>query len=381
MERWIAAAGLIIGLPIAGIGCSDSQAAPAPAHAHKAEASPRPALAPPDPNPPAGNPPALEPSGKSVSPPSPPAPVTLVISAVGDCTLGTDYRVVGAPGTFHREMDAVGNDYKYPFSGVLSVLAADDLTIANLETTLSSATSRVEAPFVFAGKPEYAEILREGSVEVVSVANNHSHDLGPRGHADTLRALEEHGVGYFGYGHIDRRIIKGIEVVNLGYTGGRSTIRDAMARAVRENKRPENLVIVSFHWGIEGINQPIDEQKILGKAAIDAGADLVLGHHPHVLQGIASHKGRKIVYSLGNFVFGGHSNPADKDAMIYQALFTKKDGKVEPAGERIVPVRISTVTDRNDYRPVLLEGADKDRVLARVAKFTEALVPRDAPAR
>jgi len=364
MQRWIASACLIIGLPLAAIGCSDSQAAPAQAIA------PRPVEA--DPAPRAQIPPPLEPSAAVATPP---APVTLVISAVGDCTLGTDYRVVGAPGTFHREMDAVGEDYKYPFSGVLPELAADDLTIANLETTLSSATSRIEAPFVFAGKPEYAQILKEGSVEVVSVANNHSHDLGQRGHADTLSALQKHGVGYFGYGHIDRRVIKGIEVVNLGYTGGRSTIKNAMARAVKENKRADNLVIVSFHWGIEGINQPIDEQKVLGKAAIDAGADLVLGHHPHVLQGIASHKGRKIVYSLGNFVFGGHSNPADKDSMIYQALFTKKDGKVEPAGERILPVRISTATERNDYRPVLLEGADKDRVLARVAKFTEALSP------
>jgi poly-gamma-glutamate synthesis protein (capsule biosynthesis protein) len=363
MQRWIAC--LLGALPLAGSGCSDSQAAPAQ------EAPPR-SIVEAVPEVPRAQ--ARAPAEPEVI--APPAPVTLVISAVGDCTLGTDYRVTRAPGTFHREMDAVGNDFKYPFSGVFEVLAADDLTIANLETTLSSATSRIEAPFVFAGKPEYAKILKEGSVEVVSVANNHSHDLGQKGHADTLRALEEHGVGYFGYSHIDRRVIKGIEVVNLGYTGGRSTIRDAMARVVKVNKRDDNIVIVSFHWGIEGINQPIDEQKILGKAAVDAGADLVLGHHPHVLQGIDTYKGRQIVYSLGNFVFGGHSNPADKDSMIYQALFTRKDGKVEPAGARILPVRISTATDRNDYRPVLLEGADRDRVLARVAAFSEALRPK-----
>ncbi|HZF48053.1 MAG TPA: CapA family protein [Polyangiaceae bacterium] len=365
MERWIA--WILFGLPLAGLGCKDSQAAPA----QEVSPPPRAVEAPKVPEEQAENAAPEEPAPANSAPP---APVTLVISAVGDCTLGTDYRVVRAPGTFHKEMDAVGNDFKYPFSGVIEVLEEDDLTIANLETTLSSATSWIEAPFVFSGKPEWAQILKEGSVEVVSVANNHSHDLGPRGHADTLRALEEHGVGYFGYGHVDRRVIKGIEIVNLGYTGGRSTIRDAVARAVRENKRADNLVIVSFHWGIEGINQPIDEQKILGKAAVDAGADLVLGHHPHVLQGIHRYKGREIVYSLGNFVFGGHGNPADKDSMIYQALFTKKDGKVEPAGTRILPVRISTVTERNDYRPVLLEGADKDRVLGRVAKYSEALL-------
>lgn len=362
MERSIATACLLLLAPVAGPACSDSQAAPALDIAPPASAAARP----------------IE-TAIDVAPPSPAAPAVaqspfpIVISAVGDCTLGTDYRVAGAPGTFHREMDAVGNDYKYPFSGVLEVLGKDDLTIANLETTLSSATSRVEAPFVFAGKPEYARILKEGSVEVVSVANNHSHDLGHKGHTDTLSALAEHGVGYFGYGHVDRRHIKGVEIVNLGYTGGRSTIRASMARTVKSHKKDDNVVIVSFHWGIEGINVPIDEQKILGRAAIDAGADLVLGHHPHVLQGIESYKGKRIVYSLGNFVFGGHSNPADKDAMIYQALFTLNGGKVEPSGERIIPVRISTATDRNDYRPVLLEGADKERVLGRVAKYSEPL--------
>jgi poly-gamma-glutamate capsule biosynthesis protein CapA/YwtB (metallophosphatase superfamily) len=373
MERGIATACLLLLAPVAGLACSDSQAAPAPTQ----KVAP-PALPAEVPAPPAER--ALEvappPSAPAVAAPAvvaPPAP--LVISAVGDCTLGTDYRVAGAPGTFNKELEAVGNDYKYPFSGVIEVLGSDDLTIANLETTLSAATSRIEAPFVFAGKPEYARILKEGSVEVVSVANNHSHDLGQRGHTDTLSALEEHGIGYFGYGHVDRREIKGIEVVNLGYTGGRSIIRASMARAVKEHKRDDNLVIVSFHWGIEGINVPIDEQKTLGRAAIDAGADLVLGHHPHVLQGIESYKGRQIVYSLGNFVFGGHSNPADKDAMIYQALFTLNNGKVEPAGARILPVRISTVTDRNDYRPVLLEGADKERVLGRLAKYSEPLNP------
>jgi poly-gamma-glutamate synthesis protein (capsule biosynthesis protein) len=305
---------------------------------------------------------------------------TIVISAVGDCTLGNDYRVTRAPGTFNHEMEAVGNDYRYPFSGVLDVLGRDDLTIANLETTLTTATTAIEARFVFAGKPEYARILKEGSVEAVNVANNHSYDLGVKGFEQTLGALREHGVAFFGNGHIDRRVIKGIEVVNLGYTGGRTLIRPDMVAKVKASKRPENLVIVSFHWGVEGINQPIDEQKHLGRAAIDAGADLVLGHHPHVLQGIEERNGRQIVYSLGNFVFGGHSNPTDKDSMIYQALFTLKEGRVEPAGTRILPVRISSVTDRNDYRPVLLEGAERERVLGRVEQFSAALLPKTARA-
>jgi hypothetical protein len=230
MERWIA--WILFGLPLAGLGCKDSQAAPA----QEVSPPPRAVEAPKVPEEQAENAAPEEPAPAESAPP---APVTLVISAVGDCTLGTDYRVVRAPGTFHKEMDAVGNDFKYPFSGVIEVLEEDDLTIANLETTLSSATSWIEAPFVFSGQARVGADPQGGQRRGRERGNNHSHDLGPRGHADTLRALEEHGVGYFGYGHVDRRVIKGIEIVNLGYTGGRSTIRDAVARAVRENKRAD----------------------------------------------------------------------------------------------------------------------------------------------
>jgi poly-gamma-glutamate synthesis protein (capsule biosynthesis protein) len=178
---------------------------------------------------------------------------------------------------------------------------------------------------------------------------------------------------------VDRRTVKGIEVINLGFIGGRSSIKNALVRSVEEHKEPENLVIVSFHWGVEGLNRPIDEQIQLGRAAVDAGADLVLGHHPHVLQGIETYKGKHIVYSLGNFVFGGHSNPADKDSIIYQATFALKEGRVEPAGSTIIPVRISSVTDRNDYRPVILEGGERERVLTRLDQYAGFIKPPKAP--
>lgn len=311
--------------------------------------------------------------------PAPPAP--LVISAVGDCTLGSDVRAPNAPGTFNHLIELNNNDYTYPFSGVISVLSADDLSIANLETTLSTAKHYAEAPFVFAGKPEYAAILRLGSIEVVNVANNHSYDLGQAGFDQTLQSLESERIGYFGNGHIDRRTIKGIEVINLGFTGGRSSIGAPMKRAITAEKKNDNLVFVSFHWGVEGSNVPIAEQRELGRAAIDAGADWVIGHHPHVLQGIEYYKGNPIVYSLGNFVFGGNSNPADKDSMIVQAVFQKnpETGKVERQELRILPVRISTAPDKNDYRPVLLSGADQARVLERVALYSEKLLPSPQP--
>lgn len=311
----------------------------------------------------------------------PPEAPRVLISAVGDCTLGTDYRAPRAPGTFNMQMELAGNDYEYPFSGVREVLGADDLTLANLETTLTTAKTPIEAPFVFSGKPEYAAILRLGSVEAVNVANNHSFDFGQIGFDDTLKALQSEGIGYFGNGYVDRRVIKGIEIVNVGYTGGRFSIGAAMKRVIAAEKKPDNVVIASFHWGVEGLNVPIAEQEQLGRAAIDAGADWVIGHHPHVLQGIEYYKGNPIVYSLGNFVFGGNSHPSDTDSMIVQAVFRKNQGtgRMEREELRVIPVRITTAAGKNDYRPVLLDGADKERVLERVKRYSEKLGPSIQP--
>ncbi len=313
--------------------------------------------------------------GAGDAPAAGPTTPTLTLSAVGDCTLGSDYRVTGAEGTFHFAMDAWKNDASVPFSGVASVLAADDLTIANLETPLSRAKPAVGNTFVFNGKPEYAEILAKGSVELVNLANNHTGDFGPAGAKQTIEAVENAGVGSFGNGRVDKRVVKGIEVVNIGYLGGGKGTRAKVVKDVEKHKRPDNLVIVSFHWGVEGLNVPTDDQRTMARAVIDAGANLVLGHHPHVLQGIEKYKDRHIVYSLANFVFGGHSNPADKDSMIYQEVFALEGGTVVSKENRVLPVRISSVTTHNDFRPVLLEGADRERVLARVKDYSDKLAP------
>ncbi|MFO0585887.1 MAG: CapA family protein [Polyangiaceae bacterium] len=307
---------------------------------------------------------------------APPVDGTLTLSAVGDCTLGSDYRVTGAEGTFDEAVNQAGGDLSAPFAGVVSVLSKDDLTIANLEGPLSHAKPSVDHTFVFNGKPEYAEALAKGSVEMVNLANNHAGDFGTDGMKQTILAVDKAGVGSFGNGRIDVRTVKGIEVVNIGYLGGGDGVEKRVVKDVKKHKRPDNLVIVTFHWGVEGSNVPIDDQTRLGHAVVDAGADLVLGHHPHVIQGIETYKGRHIVYSLGNFVFGGNSNPADKDSMIYQEVFAKEGGAVVSKENRVIPVSISSVSTRNDFHPVLLEGAAKERVLGRVREYSDKLVPQ-----
>lgn len=298
---------------------------------------------------------------------------SLLLSAVGDCTLGDAAGSERAPGSFHKTHLDHGEDMARPFSGVAEILGKDDLTIANLETTLTTAPQRTNVPFAFRGKPEFAQMLVKGSVDIVNLANNHTADCGFPGTKGTVESLEAAGVGHFGLGVVDKRTIKGIEVVNLGYTGGRDEIADDVAKAIRKEKRADNLVIVSFHWGIEGEHASNGVQIKLGHTAIDAGADLVLGHHPHVLQGVEEYKGKRIVYSLGNFVFGGNAQPDELDSMIFQARFEKKDGVVQASGYEVIPVLISSDRVQNDFRPVLAVGAEATRIKDAVGRWSQAV--------
>jgi poly-gamma-glutamate synthesis protein (capsule biosynthesis protein) len=314
---------------------------------------------------------------------TPEKPARIVVSVVGDCTLGGPYDALDSPGSLAAELAAHGGDMSWFFGGVKSVLAADDLTIANLETTLPSpAASPIAGKPRFKGRPEYVEMLLDGSVELVNVANNHSHDFGERGYHDTIDAVRAASIGVAGNGIVDKRVVKGVTITNLGFTAGDAGSIETIVKAVRAERRPGELLFVSFHWGNEGFNAPNDVQMKLGPAAIDAGADLVIGTHPHVLQGIESYKGRHIVYSLANFVFGGHSHPEDMDSMIVQEVFEARPGGPVPVETRVVPVRVSSVSDRNDFRPTLLEGDEAARVRARVDAYSAAVAKsrgRSAP--
>lgn len=313
----------------------------------------------------------------SAAPAAPAAPKTILLSAVGDCTLAAEVGMINTPGTFPREYEDHGRDPAWFFSSVQAILARDDLTIANLETTLTTAREpALPGRPRFRGKPEYAAILPAGSVELVNFANNHSHDFGQSGYDETVQVVRAAGVGVSGDDLVDTRTIKGVEVVNLGFTGGDEVILPRVVKRIKALKTATNLVIVSFHWGAEDSYDPNLVQLLLGHAAVDAGADLVIGTHPHVLQGIETYKGRHILYSLGNFVFGGHGNPADMDSIIYQEAFIEQDGRMGPGEMTLFPVRISSVTTHNDYRPVLLTGEERERVLARVKKMSEALPSR-----
>jgi poly-gamma-glutamate synthesis protein (capsule biosynthesis protein) len=262
------------------------------------------------------------------------------ISFIGDCTIGCDVRWP----VFDRYAEQYG--YGYFFSGVKSILAADDYTVANLETTIIDSGIPIEKQFRFRGKPEYLAILKEGSVECVTIANNHTWDYGDSGYAQTGRNLTRYGIDYFGYDKILTKEIKGLRFAFIGQS---FSLQDSILSRIRALRDSVDFIVAVVHWGNEREYQPDKKQKAMGHALIDAGADLVVGHHPHVLQPIEKYRGRYIAYSLGNFVFGGNVNPRDKRTAILQVFFTRNEF---PAVKQI-PCRISSIDTANDFRPVL----------------------------
>jgi hypothetical protein len=303
------------------------------------------------------------PEPSTVAPAKPP-PVAITISAVGDCTFGGGIENGIDITAFDQMMVRHKDNQTYPFSGVLDFFRNDDLTIVNLEGTLTTSTEPIpEGKFHFRGKPEYARILKESSVEIANVANNHMGDFGVRGQEDTRRALIAAGVGASGNGLVDRRTIRGIEVINVGFTGIHMT-RSKVKTSIETFKKPDNLVIASFHWGMEGTHEVIDIQRDFGRLAIDAGADVVLGHHPHVVQAMETYQGKHIVHSLGNFVFGANTNPQKLESMIYRETFILQDGRMMPSSFDIIPVLICARLPCTEFRPEPLEGNAKLKFLA-----------------
>ena len=301
--------------------------------------------------------------------------VSFTISAVGDCTFGTDENFA-YEGSMPAKYDEVG-DFNYFFENVKSVFEEDDLTIVNFEGTLTDSTIREDKQFAFKADKSYAEILTDGFVEAANLANNHSKDYGEQSYNDTMDALDEAGITNFGYDRVAIKKVKGIKVGLVGtyVLADGLGVKDSMEKNIQDLKdEGAQVIIASFHWGEEKAEYPNDVQVELAHAAIDAGADLVLGHHPHVLQGIEQYKGKNIVYSLGNFCFGGNMYPSDIDTMIFRQTFTLKGGKLQEDNvTNIIPCSISSVEDYNNYQPTPAAGEKETEILNKITQRSQGL--------
>lgn len=301
-------------------------------------------------------------------------PVSITISAVGDCTLGTDENFDYST-SFNAAYEAKGKDYF--LQNVRPIFEADDLTIANAEGTFTYSENRQDKLYAFKSSPEYAQIFTAGSVEAVTLANNHSHDYGSESFEDTKTSLDMAGISHFGYDDTAMLDIKGVQVGLVGiyelndHLGCSGQLKTNIEKLKTEGA---DVIIAVFHWGNEKEIVPDSNQTQLGHMAVDLGADLVIGHHPHVLQGIEKYNGKYIVYSLGNFCFGGNSYPSDMDSMIFQQTFT-----IDSQGVRIddqinvIPCSISSDAYCNNYQPTVAEGSEAARILAKIHERSQML--------
>ena len=277
--------------------------------------------------------------------------VSIALTFGGDCTFGRD-KSFSYQNSFDQMYDQKGAAY---FFSNLKDFHNDDLTMVNFEGTLTDSTAARDKQFVFKGRKEYAKILTAGSIDVVTVANNHSMDYGKQGFRDTINNLAPY-VTISGYERLPVVTVKGVKVgfaSNNGWAFDNTQKKFITESIQKLREQGAEIIIFNYHWGIEREYRSNATQRAIAHYCIDNGADLVIGHHPHVKQEVETYKGKQIAYSLGNLCFGGNRNPSDKNCLIFRQNFTVDldQRTIVSAGYQALPYKISSVDYRNDYRP------------------------------
>jgi len=304
----------------------------------------------------------------------------------GDVTLGSEEYLWDKP--FSLVSYAREHGYDYFLRNVEPLFEADDLTIVNLEGVLSNSAENenTEKTYRFRGPTDFAKILTEGSVEMVSLANNHTLDYGESGYVDTCSVLDEAGILRFCGGQVAVTEIRGVKLafIGLSYTqdceAERIWLQNEIARL--KEKTDVHAVIFTYHGGTEYSEVRSEKQEDIARLAVDAGADLVVMHHPHVVQGLDVRRNRTILYSLGNFCFGGNKNVRAMESLVAVAELTfSPEGEYLGQQVTLYPAHISGTQPRSNYQPQLVMGSDARRVMRRVQADSKLdLVPFDEDA-
>lgn len=303
----------------------------------------------------------------------------IVINAVGDIMLA------GRGATTYAQQG-----YGYPFAATAATLKNGDLAIANLEAPITRRGREFTAKrFRFRGSPAIAPALRQAGFTVLTLANNHMLDFGAEGLRETISHLDRHGILHTGAGadlaaarQEALLTVKGKRIAFLAYsltlpkefyaTGERAGTAPGYAAYYQADiaraRAAADYVVVSFHWGEEMATAPKPYQVTAAHRAIDAGADLVLGHHPHVLQGIERYRNGVILYSLGNFAFDSLSPGADRSVI---ARITLADGVKEV---ELIPLNVLNREVR--FQPQLLAGRRGKAVAEHVERLSRELGTR-----
>lgn len=288
-----------------------------------------------------------------------------VLTFAGDCTFGSNPVNRYALSSFEN---TIGDNWAYPFANVLSYFENDDCTLVNFEGTLTNTNRMLDKAFNFKGPPEYVNILTENSVEAVSLANNHAMDYAQEGYDNTIATLENAGVFY---AETNKSTVftteSGLTIGIYGTVYYSMDDEDMVAEITAMKEAGVDVIIYAPHWGAEDYYKPNNIQVDSGHAAIDAGAHIVWGSHPHVLQPIEEYNDGIIYYSMANFSFGGNIYPPDYDTvLIQQEVVRHPDGMVTLGETTIVPCSVTSEKGHNNFQPT--PCPEEDEQYARVMK-------------
>lgn len=295
----------------------------------------------------------------------------IVFTFGGDCVLGSDRPDRKKSHSFDKVIAEKGR--AWPLRNLRNLFEEDDLTLVNLEGVLQDSEKGFKKRLHnFRGDPSYTEILTCSSVEAVNVANNHHVDYTRSGKQSTIAALEKAGLRYSGYGHLD---IFEKDGVKIGFAGIRETTFRQKPKQMEEDiaaliDRGCHYIVYSAHFGKEYDPRHNVLQSSIARRAIDLGADMVVGTHTHVVQGVEYYRGKPIFYGLGNLVFGGNLDLTEFDATLLRAELNVENGVLKPVAWQLYPVLTSGARPQNDFSPILAEGEDKARILRKVQDDT-----------
>lgn len=256
---------------------------------------------------------------------------------------------------------SVLKDFKWPYLKTAEELKNADITLINLESPLIGNCPLTNEGMIFCGDAGNIEGLTYAGVDIVNLANNHMANFGPKGIESSIDLLKKSVIAKTGIGQPEILDIRGIKFAFLGYNdiskpqaGIANADEEKIKSDISDVKAISDVVIVSFHWGTEYKEKPEERQKFLGHLAIDAGADLIIGNHPHWIQPVEIYKGKLIAYAHGNFIFDQMWSEKTREGVV---------GKYTFYGKQLIDVEYMPIKINNYGQPYFLEGSEKSKIL------------------
>lgn len=256
-------------------------------------------------------------------------------------------------------------DFLYPYRAAVDHLRQGDLLFVNLEAPLLARCPVTREGMTFCGDARNVEGLVYVGTSVAGLANNHLTNYGMAGAQETINLLERHGIAPAGLGHIALKQVRGLTFAFLAFNGiGAPVDRAELVRQILEVRPKADVVVVQFHWGKEYVHIPQpapgiapDHPRELARFTIDAGADLIIGNHPHWVQGVELYRNGFVAYAHGNFIFDQMWSRETREGVVGRYTFLSR---------QLVAVEYRPVLIENYAQPRFLEGEEARQVLERM---------------